>query len=259
MSEDLSVVVSTAQAGCTTLEAWAEDVLADWDAYAAVHRDHDGYSDCRAQWAVVKQGVKDLTETVRARLDDSGWITALASAEQTWTTIAADVDAAQDEVTDRRLWAQESWRRGASEQYRAAIPGQRTAMLHASSGATSLAQACSTASDAGLTYVMALRDALPPLIEALPQYFGQEDGGYPTNDYGDCTFGHHYSYGVNSQGTEPLETATTAVETAWSTLDTALYGAFGRSMPRRPGPQLDDDVRIPIAGDFVDPWPAVGG
>lgn len=258
MSENLSVVVSSAEAGCTTLEAWADDVLANWDAYAAVHSTHDGYSDCRSQWAVVKQGVQELTQKVRKRLDDSGWITALDTAEQTWTTIGADVDAAYDEVTDRRLWAPESWHRGASDQYRAAIPGQRTAMLHASFGAASLAHACSLASEAGLTYVTALKDALPPLIEALPQYFGQEDGGYPENDYGDCIFGHHYSYGVNSQGTEPLATANSAIETAWTTLDTAMYRAFGRTMPRRPGPQLDEDARIPISGDFVDPWPTVG-
>lgn len=259
MSEDLSSVVSTAKAHCTSLETWASQVLGHWDSYAAVHRDHSGYADCRDAWSGVRDGVNALTATVRTRLDDSGWVTDLESAEQVWRSVATEVDAAYEEVIERRLRATTSWQRGASDRYRATIPEQRTALLHASSGAGAAAQACLSASAAGLTHVTALRDALPPLLDALPPYFGQEDGGYPTNDYGDCTFGHHYSYGVGTMGTGPLATANTAVENAWTALDGAVHNAFGRSLPRRPGPQPDGgEGRVPVAGDFEDPWPTVG-
>lgn len=259
MTENLTTVVSDAKADCTALEAWADDVLTHWDSYAALHSTHDGYADCRAAWSGVRDGVRALTSTVRTRLDDSGWVTELESAEQVWRSVASEVDAAYEEVLERRLRATTSWRQGASDRYRATIPDQRTALLHASTGATSTAQACLSASAAGLTHATALRDALPALVSALPQYFGEADGSVPTNDYGDCIFGHHYSYGVGTQGTEPLETANTAVESAWSALDTAVYRAFGRSLPRRPGPQPDgENARVPVSGDFEDPWPTVG-
>ena len=255
MTDSRETVVADIGAAVTSLRSWADSVITSWDAYAALHRDHRGFEDCRAGWVEVQTGIRELCTTATRRADDSAWMSDLEDREAFWSRAATRVDDASDAVADQRLRATQSWTQGASDRYREAIPGQRTAMVTAHQGLTWMAGGCTEVVAAALRQLTGVRDALEAV--ELPAYFGIEDGTVPENDYGDCTFGHHTHTGLGNLGRTPLETAETAVSTAWSTMREEVRDSFTNADPNVP-PYIAA-VPVPIAQAYQDrPWPAVG-
>lgn len=255
MTDSHDTVVSDVRARVSTLRSWADAVIGNWDSYAALHRDHDGFEDCREGWVGVRDGLRELCTTVARRVDDSSWMADLEDRGAFWSRAGTRVDDATDAVAATRLRATESWTEGASDRYRDAIPGQRIALVRAHSGLTWMANGCTGAVEAGLRQLTSVRDALEAV--ELPGYFGEPDGSVPENDYGDCTFGHHTFTGLGNLGQEPLETAETAVDTAWSTMRTEVRAAFRAVDPNVP-PYVQP-TPVPIAESYEStPWPAVG-
>jgi hypothetical protein len=255
MTDSHDTVVSDVRASVSTLRSWADAVIGNWDSYAALHRDHDGFEDCRDGWVEVRDGIRKLCTTVTSRVDDSSWMADLEDREAFWSRAATRGDDATDAVADARLRATESWTQGASDRYREVIPGQRIALARAHSGLTWMANGCTGAVEAGLRQLTSVRDALEAV--ELPGYFGEADGSVPENDYGDCTFGHHTQTGLGNLGREPLEAAETAVSTAWSTMRTEVRDAFKAVDPDVP-PYVQP-TPVPIAQSYESsPWPTVG-
>ncbi len=257
MTDSYATVVADTRASITALRSWADGIIGKWDAYADLHRTHDTFEDLREGWVGVRDGVRELCTTVETRVDDSTWMDDLEDREAFWSRAATRVDDASDAVAAAKLRATESWTQGASDRYRDAIPGQRSALGKAHSGLTWVASGCTGAVEAGLRQLTAVRDALPALEGDLQVFFGEEDGSVPTNDYGDCIFGHHYSYGLATMGTTPLESAETAVAAAWTTMRDEVRHAFTHTSDGPP--QYGPYSPVPIA-DYYEhsPWPTVG-
>ena len=255
MTDSRETVVADIGAAVTSLRSWADSVITSWDAYAALHRDHQGFEDCRAGWVEVQTGIRELCTTATRRADDSAWMSDLEDREAFWSRAATRVDDASDAVADQRLRATQSWTQGASDRYREAIPGQRTAMVTAHQGLTWMAGGCTEAVAAALRQLTGVRDALEAV--ELPAYFGTEDGTVPENDYGDCTFGHHTFTGLGNLGREPLATAKGAVDTAWTTMRSEVREAFSSSDPDLPSsvPQSTQSLADSVSDH---PWPSVG-
>lgn len=255
MTDSYETVVADIRASVTSLRSWADSVITNWDSYANLHRSHTGFEDCRDGWVEVQTGIRDLCTTATTRTDDSTWMAELEDREAFWSRAGTRVDDASDFVADAKLRAVDSWTQGASDRYREAIPGQRTALATAHRGLGWMAAGCTEAVTAGLTQLTSLRDALEAV--ELPTYFGTEDGSVPLNDYDDCIFGHHTHTGLGNLGRTPLETAETAASTAWSTMREAVRASFTNADPNVP-PYIAA-TPVPIADAYADsPWPTVG-
>ena len=255
MTDSYDTVVSDARAAVSSLRSWADAVIGAWDSYAVLHSDHPGFEDCRSGWVEVRDGVRDLCTTVTTRVDDSAWMADLEDRETFWSRAATRADEAADLVAAPRLRAANSWHQGASDRYRAAIPGQRAALVRATEGPGWVAAGCTGAVEAGLRQLTAVRDALEAV--ELPGYFGEADGTVPDNDYGDCTFGHHTFTGLGNLGREPLEAAEGSVQSAWSTMRTEVVAAFSHAAPVPPPYAPGSPVSVAESYESS-PWPTVG-
>ena len=160
MTDSYDTVVSDVRASVSTLRSWADAVIGNWNSYTALHRDHDGFEDCRDGWVEVRDGIRELCTTVASRVDDSSWMADLEDREAIWSRATTRVDDATDAVADARLRATQSWTQGASDRYREVIPGQRIALARAHSGLTWMANGCTGAVEAGLRQLTSVRDAL---------------------------------------------------------------------------------------------------
>ena len=204
----------------------------------------------------MRDGIRELCTTVTSRVDDSSWMADLEDREAFWSRAATRVDDATDAVADARLRATESWTQGASDRYREVIPGQRIALARAHSGPHLDGERLHRCG----------RGRAAPADERARRPRGRRrcrgtsaspTGRSRTNDYGDCTFGHHTHTGLGNLGREPLEAAETAVSTAWSTMRTEVQDAFKAVDPDVP-PYVQP-TPVPIAQSYEStPWPTVG-
>ncbi len=281
----LEGTLSNARARVASLRFWGETFVGNYDQYAADHASCSGFVSVRADVVAARDDVKAFARTVEERLDDSGWVTEIGDRTQQWNRARSHVSDASAAVAEDALRATTTWRRGASGEYRGAIPAQRTALSAALEGCGSLKQGCSDLETAGTTHFESVEALAATLSHALPYHvvgppsllyprsgsfttpspivpqptYGPENPAQPQGPTLPClpNAPHYGTIQLQSNVRTPLETARTALTTADDTLRTGVRDALSDPVSRRGGAQPEDDVAY-VEEQLGGPWPVPG-
>jgi hypothetical protein len=286
----LEGTLANARARVASLRFWADHVVTNYDVYAADHAACPGFTSVRTDLVAARDDVRSFATTVEGRLDASGWVSEAGDSTRPWNRAASHVSDATAAVDEASLRAFGSWKKGASAQYRAAVPPQRSAMATVQEACLDLATACTSVETAGTTHFESVEALAATLVGALDYHFattsllwpGTLSGSgtptfptYPTTPtlptYGPespvqqhqptglpCPAGtqHVAVAEIQRRFVTPLGTARTALTGADDALRTAVRDAFSDPAPRRPGPQ--DESGVVYISQRFDPWPVAG-
>lgn len=280
----LEGTLSNGRARVQSLRFWADTIVGNYDQYAADHSGCPTFFSVRSDVVAARDEVRTFAGTLEERLDDSGWVTDIGDRAQQWNRARSHVSDASAAVAEEALRATTTWRRGASGEYRGAIPAQRTALTTAHDACTSLKEGCSDLETAGTTHFEAVESLAATLSHALPYHvvgpaplfapgssgylttpplaaptYGPENPAQPAGPTVPCSLGaqHYGTIQVQADFRTPLETARTALTTADDALRTGVRDALSEPVSRRGGAQPEDDVAY-VAEQLGGPWPVPG-
>lgn len=284
----LEGTLSNARARVASLRFWGNTFVDNYDAYAADHASCPGFVSVRSDVVAARDDVRAFARTVEERLDDSGWVTEIGDRAQQWNRARSHVSDASAAVAEDALRATTTWRRGASGEYRGAIPAQRTALTAAHEACGALKQGCSDLETAGTTHFESVESLAATLSHALPYHvvgpaplfsYGSGGSGYltppiaPAPTYGPenpaqpqgptvpCMVGtlHYGATQLQADVRTPLETARTALTTADDALRLGVRDAMSEPVSRHGGPQPDGNGSVAyVAEQLGGPWPVPG-